>query len=147
MQKSKEKRNGYPWPCQRCGDCCLNIPIDKDLVDGMREKFQRAVIKEHTSREIKGVTYLTVTTADNKCVFLDNNNKCVIYQNRPWICRDFGRRPGDLECIRVTPSGRLRTPSESERVKEKVKKLQRDKNKLLGNKDKVLFGISYSYDD
>jgi Fe-S-cluster containining protein len=143
----KQKGRDNSWPCQNCGDCCVNTPIDKDLVDRMREKFQRTVIKEHISREIKGVTYLTIVTTDNKCVFLDNDNKCVIYQNRPGICRDFGRRPGDLECIHVTPSGRIRTPAESERVKKKVKKLYQEKKNLHGNKDKFLFGVSYSYDD
>lgn len=144
-QNRKEKDKS--WPCQNCGDCCVNTPIERDLVDRMREKFQRTVIKEHISREIKGVTYLTIVTADNMCVFLDKENKCVIYQNRPWICRDFGRRPGYLECIRVTPSGRIRTLAESERVKEKVKKLHQEEKKLHGNKDKFLFGVSYTYDD
>jgi len=144
--KKKEKRE-HLWPCQKCGECCLNIPIEIEFVNTRRDKFQRIVIEEIISpKEIGDSRFIFIRTSDGKCVFLDQHNECAIYYDRPKICRDYGRKPGGLECIHVTPSGRIRTPSESERVKKKINMLHKERAKITGNSDKELFGVHFTYD-
>ncbi|MGA2122498.1 MAG: YkgJ family cysteine cluster protein [Methanoregula sp.] len=143
-KRNKRENKSKDWPCRMCGECCVNIPIEDSLVNQMRDKFQRNVIKEFSSPGIiRGPRYLTIKTSDDKCVFLDFNNKCVIYEHRPSICQDFGRRPGPLECVHITPSGRIRTPEESKKIKIKINRLQNEMAAMYGDFDEKMFGVHY----
>ena len=50
----------YPYPCERCGDCCRHV----DLIDEMKS-FDRG---------------------DGVCKHLTANNLCEIYSERPPLC-------------------------------------------------------------
>lgn len=50
----------YPYPCERCGDCCRHI----DLIDDM-EDYNRG---------------------DGVCKHLTADNLCEIYSERPPLC-------------------------------------------------------------
>ncbi len=73
--------------CDRCGQCCINnglIPplnLDegpewlRDFVDRLRRLFAD-------------------TAEEYCCVFLTDYRRCVIYRNRPDVCRDFSCKDG-----------------------------------------------------
>lgn len=73
--------------CSNCGECCSDLlPISAEEIRKIR-----AYIKKHGIQEQKHFFPLAeVPMADFTCPFRDNaNRKCVIYQVRPAICRDF----------------------------------------------------------
>jgi len=71
--------------------CCVNLPIKYDLVDRMRDRFQRSVIDEILSPEqINGKPrFILVRTTDEKWVFLDEENKCTIYEEQLFVLQNF----------------------------------------------------------
>lgn len=69
--------------CSKCGQCCgLFIPITKQEVK---------LIKEYvTEHNIKPVNRETSKGFEAHCCFLDkDNHKCLIYEVRPYVCRNF----------------------------------------------------------
>jgi len=65
---------------------------------------------------------IVVMTEDCKCVFLDRvNNKCVVYNDRPEICRKYGRSE-DIPCKYIKPNGNPRSPAQVKRVSRQVDK-------------------------
>lgn len=66
------------FKCRKCGECCSNfLPLRKEEIKAMK----RLAKKENKHPLIKD-WYL-------RCPFLNNNNRCDIYENRPIICREF----------------------------------------------------------
>lgn len=67
-----------------------------------------------------------VMTTGYMCPFMQGGI-CVVYADRPKICRDFGKFD-NMPCIYLTKKGKERTPEDSARVKadyaEKRLKLQ-----------------------
>lgn len=74
--------------CSCCGACCTNIlPMTEQEVNDIKE-----FLKTHP--DIKPHNYLVapaVAQMDLTCPFLDETKekKCMIYEVRPRICRDF----------------------------------------------------------
>jgi hypothetical protein len=58
------------WKCVACGACCKFV--DRDLPQGLQH----------------------FDLGDGTCRYLDHNNQCTIYNDRPFACR-VGRRPND----------------------------------------------------
>ncbi|MBN2734941.1 MAG: YkgJ family cysteine cluster protein [Methanomicrobiaceae archaeon] len=97
----KIKKTGFQ--CKMCGECCTNQSEDSNLVLVSAQEI-RAVI-EATGMEWDDIAepYPETFTEkgcictfawclrrkDRQCIFLDEKNKCRIYQNRPWICRTY----------------------------------------------------------
>lgn len=73
--------------CSGCGQCCSNcLPIS-----GKEIKEIKRYVKKHHITEQKH-NYPSVVAFDLTCPFLDDSkvsNKCLIYEARPKICRDF----------------------------------------------------------
>ena len=69
--------------CSNCGECCSNcLPISNGEI-----KRIRAYIKEHKIREQR---HNALVGVDMTCPFRDDvNKKCLIYEIRPSICRQF----------------------------------------------------------
>ena len=74
--------------CTGCGGCCSNIlPMTEDEIHTIRKYIKRYNIKEQ-KRLIPTVN----PNLDMTCPFLDNSkkcDKCMIYEVRPRVCRDF----------------------------------------------------------
>lgn len=74
--------------CTGCGGCCSNIlPITEDEIRTIRNYIKRYNIKEQ-----KRLLPTVNPNLDMTCPFLDNSkkcDKCMIYEVRPRICRDF----------------------------------------------------------
>lgn len=74
--------------CTGCGNCCSNLlPMtDKEI------RIIKKYIKRNGIKECKHILPLATPTIDMTCPFLDDNRyceKCMIYEVRPRICRNF----------------------------------------------------------
>ncbi len=69
--------------CSQCGACCSDIlPIRKDEIEKIKEYIKKHKIKEQRHNAMLG--------ADMTCPFRnESHRKCLIYEVRPWICRQF----------------------------------------------------------
>lgn len=69
--------------CSNCGQCCSNcLPLSDAEVRRIK-----AYIKKH---KIKEQRHNVMTGVDMTCPFRDERNKkCLIYEIRPAICREF----------------------------------------------------------
>lgn len=80
--------------CTGCGSCCSNfLPMTENEVSAIRR-----YIKKHNLKERKHFIPSATPTVDMTCPFLDDNkscDKCLIYDVRPRVCRDFICRPSD----------------------------------------------------
>lgn len=69
--------------CSKCGSCCSALlPLKKSEIDRLRRLIKKRHIKPHTQP-------LVVNVVDLTCPFLSDDNKCRIYDERPFICRIF----------------------------------------------------------
>lgn len=68
--------------CKRCGACCSNyLPLTQKEIKQLIE-----IVK---SRKLKPVKRLFEADYYSTCPFLDNNNNCIIYEDRPNICYSY----------------------------------------------------------
>lgn len=82
---------------KRCrGECCIFAPLPISLLEGNKDKFQRPVLGMIKRNAIS--CYPIVEIEENNsvdkqkqiCPFKDSNNQCVIYDQRPELCKMFG---------------------------------------------------------
>ena len=67
--------------CKRCGNCCSNfLPLSKKEIKDLKQ-----IVKQRNLKPISGIFGIGF---ENSCPFL-NGNICVIYEDRPVICRIF----------------------------------------------------------
>ena len=103
---------------ENCGECCGIVPIKKAVWEKNLAKAQRK-IKE--VMEIKEDVY--VITDGLKCIFLSERKKCVIYEDRPQICRNYGVGINDaLSCPYIKPNGSPRSPAMVKRIQRMINK-------------------------
>jgi len=98
-----------PKKCK--GDCCGIVPIPKQTWIKNRSKSQREIV-EIVKIAGDGVMSDTVIprTKNDVCPFLDKNYRCVIYDERPEVCRKFGDGTHPcLCCPFLEPDGKLKT--------------------------------------
>lgn len=104
-----------------CGDCCGCIPIELTVYEnaeseGLLQVTPTKVVKGQLDK--KDPTFFVLAlTEDLYCVFLNRTTKlCVIYFNRPYICRIYGSNT-KLLCPYFDTLGRPRSVQEVKRVK------------------------------
>lgn len=84
MGDSAVKDNTCNHQCSRCGECCgLFIPFtDKELT------LIKHYVREHNIQQVN--RYDIAGGFRAQCCFFDNkNHKCLIYEVRPYACKDF----------------------------------------------------------
>lgn len=69
--------------CSNCGQCCSNLlPLSDNEVKTIKKYIKKHKLKEQRHNVMVGV--------DMMCPFRDEaNKKCLIYEIRPAICRQF----------------------------------------------------------
>lgn len=72
--------------CSQCGGCCSNrLPLTNQEVKELKELIKK--------KRLKPISHLPVVIAtpaiDMMCPFMDQNNQCVIYEQRPMICKVY----------------------------------------------------------
>lgn len=66
------------FECKCCGKCCSNfLPLRKNEIEIMKK-----MAKKENKHPLRKDWYAI-------CPFLNNNNRCDIYENRPLICREY----------------------------------------------------------
>ena len=69
--------------CSKCGGCCsCMLPLKPEEIRFMKNLIKEKNLKPHTQPVV-------VRAIDLTCPFLTDDNKCSIYDNRPYICRIF----------------------------------------------------------
>lgn len=69
--------------CSKCGECCSNLlPLTNAEIRHLREIVKKRKLKPHYH-------ILYNAKYDMTCPFLNDQNKCSIYEDRPYICKIF----------------------------------------------------------
>ena len=70
--------------CSKCGQCCSAIlPVTPQEIEQIRKYIEKNEIKPEPTLKI-----LANKTIDLTCPFY-KQNKCLVYEVRPRICKDF----------------------------------------------------------
>lgn len=70
------------FKCKRCGNCCSNyLPLSNKEFNDLKN-----IIKK---RKLKSNKRIFESNYYHTCPFLNANNKCDIYEDRPMICKSF----------------------------------------------------------
>lgn len=115
----KETEDVVEFSCrENCGECCDPILLREEELDRFSDKAVREffILRFDTPW---GDMVLPVSTEDKynrQCVFLTDDKKCNIYEERPRICRDFGIRKS--MCPYIKPDGTQRTEDEANWIKK-----------------------------
>lgn len=109
-------------PCDKCkADCCANLPINKVDYKRMCEVVPRLIPKHKIDKPgVDGVIIIK-----GRCLWLDKNNRCTVYDVRPEVCRSFGTEKSP--CTKM-PGGK----EASERRVKRMKHFLEQKGKLNG---------------
>jgi len=95
------KKTGFR--CMMCGDCCREKTPDSNLIlisaaevsdiisaTGMKWNEVADPYPDFFDVGECKVTFAWCLKRKNgQCLFLNENNRCSIYKNRPWICRTY----------------------------------------------------------
>lgn len=102
-----------------CGECCGVVPIPFETWEKHKHKVKRVIDDYNllTTNEV-----LPVTT-DNKCPFIDNY-MCMIYEDRPEVCRLFGT--DKMPCPYLKPNGNARSAASKKQVMRKIQRSYED---------------------
>lgn len=84
----------YTWSCKQCGDCCDPVLFNKELKEKIAKIYPELKWKLATKKNGTSWYYEEKSERLGKCQFCqpDGNGatKCIIYDLRPEICREFG---------------------------------------------------------
>jgi Fe-S-cluster containining protein len=84
-----------PIKCETCGACCINKFDSKWVEVSNEDSFY---INKEYLQEGDILPFAMKQDEKGRCVCLDKNNRCSIYENRPKICRTV--QMGDEICIK-----------------------------------------------
>lgn len=83
--------------CKGCGKCCGPVPFTPDFLMANSHLYQELPV----SLDYKFPGLVIPETESLDCVFLDKETKrCVVYKNRPEVCRLQGTIP-ELPCPKL----------------------------------------------
>jgi len=109
------------WECRPdCGACCAFAAIPEALWKRMQHLTVRRVLRTWTVKTKEGERVVFPRTEDGFCPFLSVEKRCVIYADRPDLCRLFGQVP-EFECPYIFPDG---SPVPEDQFNERWKAIQ-----------------------
>jgi Fe-S-cluster containining protein len=116
--------------CGKCaGDCCGPVPLPLELIKKHADKMQGEVLEKF---EMHGEMY--IFTKDVSCIFLDRaTRRCVIYEDRPNICRMYGV-DSRLPCPHMKPNGHERSIASKKKVQRLINRQFKDLGRKLGRR-------------
>lgn len=98
--------------------CCKTIPLPSEIFEKHKPVREILILVK------RGDGMSTPTTKDGYCPFLGEDMKCSIYEDRPWLCKLYGKGGHlFLECPWQAPDGRIRERGERRHIEHKVEKL------------------------
>jgi len=103
------------FPCREgCGECCDPVLMKEEELERLKEKAVRdfVILRFDTPWGDMVLPVSLDANFDKLCVFLTDEKRCSIYEDRPRICRDFGVRKA--MCPYIRPDGTLRSEEETD---------------------------------
>jgi Fe-S-cluster containining protein len=130
MEINKEKFNDNCLKLlreERChANCCGCIPMSEEFFYS-HQKFVRRAIEELIPLEDNEVY---PATKSGKCVFLSESNECLVYEERPQVCRDYGFKD-NLFCPFIKPNGNIRSEGDMKRTLRTTNRIIKNKLNLM----------------
>ena len=109
----------------RCSECCGIISFPAGLVDQYRDRFQ-----QRPEKEIRKGGFVALITLDRKCIFLSPDCRCVIYEDRPGVCRMYGISRFQ-PCPYLNAEGKRRKREETRKIKRLIREEIREEAAFL----------------
>ena len=115
----------YEFNCEKAvteglckhAECCGLFPIQRTLYLKNQHKIQVPYKNELAFGE-----FIIFSTDDLRCIFIDREkDRCMIYHERPNLCRLFGRTEG-LLCPCMRPDGTFRIRQERRALRRTLDK-------------------------
>jgi len=123
--------------CKAC--CCAPTPMPREILERNRDKLARAMVEEFhfegpiltedsfkNPKSVKeGEMVLPIGEPDpggtnQRCPFLTKDWKCNIYEDRPFVCREFGKESHlMMHCKFQDKDGRVRSRQEQRMIERK----------------------------
>jgi Fe-S-cluster containining protein len=85
---------------KNCGECCGPVPFEIDIWEKHKHKIKEKIFTEVINGKVIPIVI--------QCPFLDSNKQCIIYEDRPDVCKQYGL-VDDLLCPYIKPNGNKRT--------------------------------------
>ena len=99
-------------PKKSKADCCGYVPMENEFWEKNKNKAQVEVKVMKWDDD-----HVLPLTENLDCAFLDKNYKCVVYDERPKICRLFGTKEvKGFQCPYLKPSGQKRGKKERNKL-------------------------------
>jgi hypothetical protein len=111
--------------CEKCPEgraCCGIVPIKEDVWEKHKDK-----VKEKISIHKVDNLVFPLLEGSLKCCFLNDEGKCLIYEDRPEVCREYGMTDR-LPCPFFKPNG---NPRSEARKKQILRKVDKDVDKVI----------------
>ena len=101
--------------CSQCGAECCDVSTPFSLQDIKRiKKKHKKLLRGVKMVKSKADAYTLIKRGNKQCVFLDENKRCKVYDDRPQICRDFGEKP----YARCAYCGLSEIPTDADELRE-----------------------------
>jgi len=117
-----------------CCQCCSPIPFTQEFLKTHAVCPNREIIdiiKINTGEII-------VYTRDFKCIFLNEHNRCSVYNDRPQTCEEYGMS-NKHPCPYINSLGAEREPSRIKKLnREWDEKIERMKNEVRKRKGNII---------
>lgn len=112
---------------ENCSECCGIVPIPLHIFEKNKHLIEKEIEKIEQLRE----DVVIPITKDLKCAFV-KDNRCLIYKERPWVCRAYGTA---LPCPYIKPNGNSRSEANQKKTQRKInhdvdKRLKKPKWKI-----------------
>lgn len=95
MSQAPWYKDGLPFQCSQCGDCCTGAPgyvwVNKEEIEALARRFSMTVedFERKYVRRI-GIRKSLVEFDNGDCVFFDPvARKCRVYEDRPRQCKTW----------------------------------------------------------
>ena len=89
-------KDGLPFTCSQCGDCCTGAPgfvwVNKAEIAALAEAVTGGDIEEFEAANVRkvGIRKTLREHADGACVLFDQETRrCTVYEQRPRQCRTW----------------------------------------------------------
>ncbi|MCX7698128.1 MAG: YkgJ family cysteine cluster protein [Candidatus Goldbacteria bacterium] len=80
------------FKCKKCGNCCRRgfVYLKEEEIKNI-SSFLKINTKQFIKEYTENILWLgkVLKFKNNKCIFLTDNNLCLIYEIRPYQCRTF----------------------------------------------------------
>jgi Fe-S-cluster containining protein len=83
------------FKCIFCGKCCMNMNMNERKIVLTKKDVERILsvtklkIEDFANENINEKYPYIMKLVSGKCFFLDSHNMCIIYSDRPLVCRFY----------------------------------------------------------